>query len=97
MCRAFTSERKLMEELRMHLVWRWFTGLGFDEEIPHHSTFSKNRQGRFQQSKRFEQLFEQIVRQCRDVGLVKATTCRSMAVSWKPMRRRRVGFHESSS
>jgi transposase len=27
----------------MHLAWRWFTGLGFDQEIPHHSTFSKNR------------------------------------------------------
>jgi len=38
-----TSERKLVEALRMHLAWRWFTGLGFDQEIPHHSTFSKNR------------------------------------------------------
>ena len=46
-----TSERKLLEELRMHLAWRWFTGLGFEQEIPHHSTFSKNRHGRFQQSK----------------------------------------------
>src|SRR5437016_937688 len=35
----------------MHLAWRWFTGLGFDQEIPHHSTFSKNRHGRFQESK----------------------------------------------
>ena len=66
-----TSERKLVEELRMHLAWRWFTGLGFDEEIPHHSTFSKNRHGRFQESKLFEQLFEQIVRQCVEVGLVQ--------------------------
>jgi len=39
---GITSERKLVEELRMHLAWRWFTGLGFDQEIPHHSTFSKN-------------------------------------------------------
>ena len=23
----------------MHLAWRWFTGLGFDQEIPHHSSF----------------------------------------------------------
>ena len=46
----------------MHLAWRWFTGLGFDQEIPHHSTFSKNRHGRFQESKLFEQLFEEIVR-----------------------------------
>jgi len=68
---GITSERKLVEELRMHLAWRWFTGLGFDEEIPHHSTFSKNRHGRFQESKLFEQLFEEIVRQCVKVGLVQ--------------------------
>jgi len=68
---GITSERKLVEELRMHLAWRWFTGLSFDQEIPHHSTFSKNRHGRFQESKLFEELFEQIVRQCMDVGLVR--------------------------
>ena len=68
---GITSERKLVEELRMHLAWRWFTGLGFDQEIPHHSTFSKNRHGRFQESNLFEELFEQIVRQCVEVGLVQ--------------------------
>jgi transposase len=66
-----TSERKLVEELRMHLAWRWFTGLGFDQEIPHHSTFSKNRQGRFQESNLFRELFEEIVRRCVEAGLVK--------------------------
>jgi hypothetical protein len=30
---GITSERKLLEELRMHLAWRWFTGLGFEQEI----------------------------------------------------------------
>jgi transposase len=39
---GITRERKLVEELRMHLAWRWFTGLSFDQEVPHHST-SKNR------------------------------------------------------
>jgi len=68
---GISSERKLVEELRMHLAWRWFTGLGFDQELPHHSTFSKNRHGRFQESKLFEQLFEQIVLQCVEVGLVQ--------------------------
>jgi transposase len=68
---GITSERKLVEELRMHLAWRWFTGLGFDQEIPHHSTFSKNRHGRFQESNLFEELLEQIVRQCVEVGLVQ--------------------------
>jgi transposase len=68
---GISSERKLVDELRMHLAWRWFTGLGFDQEIPHHSTFSKNRHGRFQESKLFEELFAQIVRQCVEVGLVQ--------------------------
>lgn len=66
-----TSERKLVEELRTHLAWRWFTGLGFDQEIPHHSTFSKNRHGRFQKSNIFKELFEGIVQQCVAVGLVQ--------------------------
>src|SRR5438034_5215145 len=68
---GISSERKLVEELRMHLAWRWFTGLGFDQEIPHHSTFSKNRHGRFQESNLFQELFERIVEQCIAAGLVK--------------------------
>ena len=66
-----TSERKLVEELQMHLAWRWFTGLSFDQEIPHHSTFSKNRHGRFQESNLFQQLFEEIVDRCMEAGLVE--------------------------
>lgn len=51
---------------------RFFSGLGFDQEIPHHSTFSKNRHGgRFQESKLFEQLFEEIVTRCLEAGLVQ--------------------------
>jgi transposase len=68
---GITSERKLVEELGMHLAWRWFTGLGFHQEIPHHSTFSKNRHGRFQESQLFEELFVEIVKQCVEVGLVR--------------------------
>ncbi len=68
---GINSERKLVEELRMHLAWHWFTGLGFDQEVPHHSTFSKNRHGRFHESKLFEQLFEEVVRRCIGVGLVR--------------------------
>src|SRR5664279_4137403 len=64
---GISSERKLVEELGMHLAWSWFTGLGFDQEIPHHSTFSKNRHGRFQESK----MFEEVVAQCLSVGFVR--------------------------
>jgi transposase len=82
---GITSERKLVEELRMHLAWRWFTGLGFDQN-PHHSTFSKNRHGRFEESKLFEELFEQIVKRCMEWDSA-GQTCQSMAVSWRRMRR----------
>ena len=53
----------------MHLAWRWFTGLGFDQEIPHHSTFSKNRHGRFQESNLFQEIFEEIVARCVEAGV----------------------------
>jgi transposase len=77
---GITSERRLLEELRMLLAWRWFTGLGFDQEIPHHSTFSKNRHGSFQDSNLFQELFERIVEQ----GWCRANRCQSMAASSKP-------------
>src|SRR5580693_55865 len=54
-------------------IWRGagLPGLGFDQEIPQHSTFSKNRHGRFQESKLFEQLFEEIVARCLEAGSVR--------------------------
>lgn len=37
------SERQLMERLEYDLLFRWFVGLGIDEPVWDHSTFSKNR------------------------------------------------------
>ena len=68
---GITSERRLLEEVRMHLAYRWFTRLGFEQEIPDHSTFSKNRHGRFRQSGVFREVFEEIVRRCLEAGLVE--------------------------
>jgi len=39
---GITSERRLLEEVRMHLAYRWFARLDFEQEIPDHSTFSRN-------------------------------------------------------
>src|SRR2546428_8880750 len=55
----------------MHVAWRWFTGLGFDQEVPHHSTFSKNRHGRFQESNLCQEIFGEIGARCVEAGLVK--------------------------
>jgi transposase len=68
---GITSERRLVEEVRMHLAYRWFTRLGFEQEIPDHSTFSKNRHGRFRDSGIFLEVFEEIVRRCLEAGLVE--------------------------
>ena len=68
---GISSERRLLEEVRMHLAYRWFTRLGFEQEIPDHSTFSKNRHGRFRQSGVFREVFEEIVRRCLAAGLVE--------------------------
>lgn len=74
---GITSERRLLEEVRMHLAYRWFSRLGFEQEIPDHSTFSKNRHGRFRQSDVFRKVFEEIVQRCLEVGLVEG---RNLAV-----------------
>jgi len=68
---GITSERRLVEEVRMHLAYRWFTRLGFEQEIPDHSTFSKNRHGRFREAGIFLEVFEEIVRRCLEAGLVQ--------------------------
>jgi transposase len=68
---GITSERRLIEEVRMHLAYRWFSRLGFEREIPDHSTFSKNRHGRFRGVGVFLEVFEEIVRRCLEAGLVE--------------------------
>ena len=37
----------LCEEVHLNLAYRWFCRLGLDGKVPDHSTFSKNRHGRF--------------------------------------------------
>ena len=94
---GITSERRLAEDVGMHLGYRWFTGLSFDQEVPHHSIFSKNRHGRFQESPLFLDLFERVVEQCMQVGLLQgvalsvdskqiradaSSTGQSLAINW---------------
>ena len=46
-CFGIRSERRLCEEVHLNLAYRWFCRLGLEGEMPDHSTFSKNRHGRF--------------------------------------------------
>ena len=66
-----TSERKLVEELGMHLAWRWFTGLGFDQEIPHHSTFSLTGMVDSRNRICFRRSLRRSSARCVEAGLVK--------------------------
>jgi transposase len=70
-CFGIRSERKLCEEVELHLAYRWFCRLGLEDKVPNHSTFSVNRHGRFRDSDIFRQLFEAVVRACMDAGLIK--------------------------
>jgi transposase len=70
-CYGIRSERRLCEEVDLHLAYRWFCRLDLDDPVPDHSTFSVNRHGRFRDSDILRQVFEAVVRACMDAGLVK--------------------------
>jgi transposase len=61
-CFGIRSERRLCEEVHLNLAYRWFCRLGLDADVPDHSTFSKNRHGRFRESDLLRKLFETIFR-----------------------------------
>lgn len=64
------SERQLCEEVSLNLAYRWFCCLDLEDDVPDHSTFCKNRHGRFRDSDILRHLFERIVMACVEVGLV---------------------------
>ena len=70
-CYGVRFERKLCEEVELHLAYRWFCRLDLEDKVPDHSTFSVNRHGRFRDSDIFRHVFEAVVRACMDAGLVK--------------------------
>ena len=70
-CYSIRSERRLCQEVELNLAYRWFCRLGLEDKVPNHSTFSVNRHGRFRDGDVLRQMFERIVRQCMDAGLVK--------------------------
>jgi transposase len=69
-CYGIRSERRLCEEVHLNLAYRWFCRLGLDGEVPDHSTFSKNRHGRFRDCDLLRKLFETVVQRCMAEGLV---------------------------
>jgi transposase len=69
-CFGIRSERRLCDEVHLNLAYRWFCRLGLDGAVPDHSTFSKNRHGRFRESDLFRRVFENVLRRCIEERLV---------------------------
>src|SRR3954451_23010186 len=67
-CYGMRSERRLCEEVHLNLAYRWFCRLGLEGEVPDHSTFSKNRHGRFRDCDLLRNMFETVVRRCMARG-----------------------------
>lgn len=70
-CLGIRSERRLCEEVHLNLAYRWFCRLGLEDSVPDHSTFSKNRHGRFRQSDALRFVFEAVLHRCMSEGLVQ--------------------------
>ena len=60
-CLGMRSERRLCDEIHLSLANRWFCRLGLDGKVPDHSTFFKNRHGRFRDSDLLRRLFETVL------------------------------------
>ena len=69
-CLGIRSERRLCEEVRLNLAYRWFCRLSIEDPVPDHSTFSKNRHGRFREAATLRFVFEKVLQSCIDAGLV---------------------------
>ena len=69
-CCGIRSERQLCHEVTINLAYRWFCRLKITDQVPHHSTFSKNPHGRIRESDAFRFVFERVLKRCMDEGLI---------------------------
>jgi acetyl-CoA C-acetyltransferase len=93
-CYGIRSERRLAQEVELHLAYRWFCKLDLDDEIPHHSTFSANRLGRFRESDVLRHVFERVVWAAMAMGLVKGE---GFAVDAGALQANASRYHRSGS
>ena len=63
-------ERQIEERCADSNVFRWYLGIDLDERVPNHSTVSQLRRRKPAFGKVFRRLFEEVVRQCVEKGLV---------------------------
>ncbi|VXC96684.1 hypothetical protein PSEUDO9AZ_30030 [Pseudomonas sp. 9AZ] len=99
-CYGIRSERRLCEEVHLNLAYPWFCQLGLQDEVPNHSSFSKNRHGRFRDSDLFRWLFNEVLRRCmaagnvgwremKSIGAIQHSAAARCASTSKPLMTRR--------
>jgi transposase len=71
------SDVQVIEHIRVNLAYRWFLGLNIDEELPDDSTISYFRVNRVGLEK-FQEIFQRIVDQCIDQGLISSQPKRAI-------------------
>lgn len=64
------SETRLAQAVNENIAFKWFLGLKLTEKGPDHATISINRVRRFRDNGIAEQIFNEILRQCMEKGLV---------------------------
>ena len=69
-CFGIRSERRICDKVHLTLAYRWFCRLDLTTAVPDHSTFSKNRHGRFRDSYLLREVFEMVVHRCIADGLI---------------------------
>lgn len=64
------SMRQTVKEAEVNNAYRWFLGLELQDPVPHFSTFGKNYTRRFKDTDLFEEIFQRILKECFEAGLV---------------------------
>ena len=64
------SERQIEQRIQTDIALRWYLGLDLFDRVPDHSTVSQLRRRKPSFRKVFRRLFEEVVRQCIEKGLV---------------------------
>jgi transposase len=64
------GDRELCDEIGMHVGMRWFCGMNLHDPVPDHSTLSKLKNERWAESGLFQRLFDKVILQCSEAGLV---------------------------
>lgn len=71
---GINSMRKTTEEIKVNLAYRWFLGLGFNDEVPNYSTWSQNYIRRYCDSEVFDQIFSYIIDKALEYKFINLET-----------------------